>query len=704
MILRIISLFIIGLVVAVFVALSNVNLETLRGSVLGILRDATGMPVEIDGTVSWRFSMRPRIQLNQVRIPNADWAKGEYMFSAERIDVTINLLSLFQDRPTIQNIRVYDATVHIEQNDKGEYSIADIMKKQQQKIAAEKEKADEKNAQPKDEQAAPDDVQPVADVIPRFPFEDPGLGGVEIRNLVANIAGETYSISGFSIRYFPHINRREYAGWIRSATHVYPFIVSYAEYDDTRGVYPVNIALSSGGEALIANIALDKDSSSLKEFHIKGDIPDMVEFGATLGRTWPQMPAISLDVTGATDWRKISFQRSSITTNGIKIVFSGQYNWSKAVPDINFNIEADKINLPELFPDIYAGPHTRPKRDLNVFKDVPLYGKQLRGHNVKLNLKLGQFIVYRNLNIKDLDISTRLQGGTVNLTGSAKIAGGRVNIAADADIDSDGVLDVVAAATVNEFSVGTLMEQIQHPDFITGLSVDAKAYLRGRGSNLSELMASATGPVQVYSVAPGWIHSTLVADLYGADFLTSLRHSIEDLFRSEKQHDQIKISCMSVNAKLRGGMIETQHGVAVETNAINLRLAGNVNLGAETLKLSLTTVPVRGLKLSLTGNLVNSMEITGNLAEPDVKINGVSVASKVASATGLGLLLAPFTGGLGLVAGAGVGLLAGDLLENWLADDTPCKTAMRRGAPARRDDAEWINQPLDELVDGMLNK
>ena len=690
MVFRIIGLFIVGLIVAVFVALNQVNLETLRGSVLGILREATGMPVEINGTVSWRFSMRPRIQLYQVRIPNAEWAHSEYAFSAERIDVTINLLSLFQDRPTIQNIRVYDANVHIEQNSKGEYSIGDIIQKREKDVAANAKKLPENTC---------DSARPN-----KFPFEDPGLGGIEIRKLNAEISGEKYSIAGFNIRYFPHLDRREYGGWIRSETHVYPFIVSFSEYNEENAVYPVSVALSTGGEALIANLALNKDTMTPKEFHIKGDIPNMAEFGDVFGRTWPEMPAVSLDVTGATDWHKISFEKSSINTKGIKIVFSGQYNWSKAVPDINFNIEADKISLPELFPEMYAHTWTRPNRELNVFKDTPLYGKELRGHNIKLNLKLGQFIVYRDFNIKKLDVAARLQGGALKLTGSAQIGGGTVNVAADADIDKDGVMDVVAAGVANDVSVGKILEQIRMSDFITGLSVDAKVFLRGRGATLSELMATTTGPVQVYSVAPGWIHSTLIADVYGADFLTSLRHSIEDMFRSEKQHNQIEISCLSVNAKLRDGVIETQHGVAVETNAMNLRLAGNVDLGSETMKMSLTTVPVRGLKLSLTGNLVNSMEITGNLAEPDVKINGVAVAGKVASATGLGLLLAPFTGGLGLVAGAGVGLLAGDLLENWLADDSPCETAMKRGAPAKRDDAEWINQPLDDLVGGMLNK
>ena len=120
--------------------------------------------------------------------------------------------------------------------------------------------------------------------------------------------------------------------------------------------------------------------------------------------------------------------------------------------------------------------------------------------------------------------------------------------------------------------------------------------------------------------------------------------------------------------------------------------------------MSLTTVPVRGLKLSLTGNVVNSMEFSGNLAEPDIKISGAAVAGKVASATGIGLLLAPFTGGISLVAGAGVGLLAGDLLENWLADDHPCETAMKRGAPANKQDPYWLNLPVNDLVNNILNK
>ena len=229
-------------------------------------------------------------------------------------------------------------------------------------------------------------------------------------------------------------------------------------------------------------------------------------------------------------------------------------------------------------------------------------------------------------------------------------------------------------------------------------------YVETNGSNLSEWMQTMTGPVTIYSADSGYAHSTLVANMYGSDFLTTLRHSIQDLFRSEKKYNQMKISCVALNTKLRNGLAETKNGVAVETNAINVRLAGSLDLGKEKMQLSLMTVPVRGLKLSLTGNVVNSMEITGNLAEPTIRISGAAVAGKVASATGIGLLLAPFTGGIGLVAGAGVGLLAGDLLENWLADDNPCSTAMEKGAPVRHDDPEWMSLPVADLANSVLNK
>lgn len=673
---RVIVLFVMGLVVAFVIALSQIDLESLRGDVLGILRDSTGLPVEIDGKVSWKLSLRPQIELHQVRVPNADWAKHKNAFSAEKIDVTLNLLSLFRDRPTIQNVKIYDATVCLEQNDKGEFSL----------------KTDRKTSETATESAGPTD----------YPFEDFGLGGVEVKNIEIDAFGHNYYLSGLQVRYSLQDDTREYSGWIKPNKDPLPFIVSFSKYNADRKVYPVKIAFSTGGDALIANVALEGTSKAPIDFIIKGDIPDIEYVGKIFDLNFVQMPKMKLNVAGGFDRNKLSFRKSSVTIRGTNFDFSGSVDWSKKIPDIKLVVNSDYVSLMDLFPEIYDGQWVRPNRELNVFKDIPLYGKEFLKFNLNLRAKLNNFVVYQDFNIKNLELLLNLQNGQARVDAKSVIGGGDVDVAGNVNIDADGVMQAKVGAVGRNIYIGEILKQVNVDDFISDLPVNVDLYLETKGDNLSQWMQNLTGPVQIYSVGSGYAHSALVANMYGTDFLTTLRHNVQDLFRTEKKYNQMKISCLALNAKIRDGEIETKQGFAIETNAINVRLAGNLNLGKETMKMALTTVPVRGLKLSLTGNVVNSMEITGNLAEPDIRISGAAVAGKVASATGLGLLLAPLTGGIGLVAGAGVGLLAGDLLENWLADDHPCETAMEEGAPAMRDDPEWLNLPITELQKNVL--
>lgn len=679
-ILRFLGLFVIGLVVAIVVALGQINLESVRGNVLAILRDATGMPIEIDGAVSWKFSIRPRVELNKVRVANAEWAKNKNAFSADKVEVRLNLISLFRDRPTIQNVKVYNAQLNLEKNQVGAYSIASL----NEKLDAEKVKN--------------------STVPEKYPFKDAGLGGVEIKNIKANILGNTYSLSGFNVRLMPKRDGREYSGWIKLDKDVLPFILHFDEYNADRKIYPVQVALATGGDALIANIALEGTSKLPIDFIVKGDVPNMGAFGRFLGWNLSNVPSLSLNIAGGFDRKKITVRKSSIVINGTSLTVLGEWGWSKSGGVIKADVSANFVDLKRLFPEWYDGKGNKSGDKKNVFRDIPLFGDWMYGRTMDIHLDVDNLIVYRDMNIQDVNVVLKLRDNRARLDIDAGVAGGGMQMGVDADIMPDGNIALQSAAVGESISVGKLLGEIHVNDFLTDLPMNFDFYVQARGKNLSQVMQTITGPVNVYSVAPGYAHSALVSYIYGTDFLTSLRHNIQDLFSSEKKHNQIKISCVAVNVKLRDGMLETQNGVAIETNAINMRLAGGLDLGGEEMSLALTTVPVRGLKLSLTGNVVNSIALSGSLAEPDIKISGAAVAGKVASATGLGLLLAPFTGGIGLVAGTGIGLVAGDLLENWLADNNPCKTAMERGAPVFRDDPEWMGAPMDELVDSVLGQ
>ncbi len=681
-VLRISGLFFGGMAVALFIALSQVNLETLRGGILNVMRDATGLPIEIDGAVSWKFSLRPQIELLDVRVPNADWAHEKYGFDAKRIDVTLNLVSLLHNRPTIQNIKIYDAKIALEQNTDGVLS-----------IVSDSDEPDVEKTESVKETKTPS----------KYPFPEVALGGIEIYDLGANIIGEKYAVSNFSLRYMAHHGKREYSGWLRNGTDIFPFIVSFSEYNSERRVYPLSVAFTTGGTPLIANVALEGTSKMPIDFVVRGDVPDFAAFGAALGRNWVDLPPMVVNMAGGVGNKKITLRKSSIAVRGVNFDLSGEYDWSKPTTNIIANVSAGDVVLTDLFPNLYGHNWVHPKRDLNVFHDIPLFGRELYKMNLKLDVRVKSFNIYREFTLKNIDVKLNVLDKNGRADISLVLADGNIKIASDFDVNTDGMINGQAAMNAENVYIGKILEQVRVNDFISDLPVNISAYVMAHGRDLSEIMKTVTGPVQLQSSGIGYAHSDLVSYMYGTDTLTSLRHGIQDLFRSKKKYDQIKISCAAVNTKLRNGVAETENGVAIETNAINARLAGNVDLGNEKIKLALTTVPVRGLKISLSGNVVNSVEITGNLAEPDVRVSGLSVAGKVASATGIWLLLAPFTGGISLVAGAGLGLVASDLLENWLADDEPCKTAMKHGAPPRRDDPEWMNMSLAELTSGVFN-
>ena len=677
-IVRMFTLIVVGLVVALVVALSQVNLETLRSSMISVLQESTGLPIQVEGGVAWRFSLQPRIELNQVYIANPEWAKSKYAYVADRVDVRVNLLSLFRDKPTIQNIKMYDVRIDVEQNSDGDYSLP-IFGKKITDTSTENKK------------------------IEKYPFKDFGLGGVEIKKLNANILGKKYFVSGFNVRMMPDAGKRQYSGWIKLDNDVSPFIVSLSEYNEDRKIYPVQIAVSTKGQALIANVALEGTSKTPIDFIVKGDMPNVNTIGAFFGIKLPEVRNMYVNIAGGFDRKKLTLRKSSLRINNTDFTVLGIVDWSKTIPVINADIYLHRLDLITLFPNMYGRVRVKPNRKLNVFKNIPLFGDWLYNKNVKLNIKLDDFIMYKNLNIQNLNLALNVIDNKLRINSNLSIAEGGVVFGIDGTVNDAGDFDAEVAFVGEHIVVGEILKEIHIDNFISDLPVNIDLYVKTRGKNLSEIMQTITGPVYVYSVDNGYAHSKLVTYMYGTDFLTSLRHSIQDLFNSEKKYNQIKISCLALNAKLRDGVFETQNGFAIETNAINVRLAGSLNLGGEEMNLALTTVPVRGLKLSLTGKVVNSIELSGSLAEPDIKVSGAAVASKVASATGIGLLLAPLTGGLSLVAGAGIGLVAGDLLENWLADGRPCETALKKGAPMYHDDPEWMGMDVSELIGTVLN-
>ena len=141
---RMVFLFFAVFFVAVVVALAQLDTKSLRDNLLNVLRSSTGMPIEIDGNVSWKLSLRPVVRMKSVKIPSASWAKNKYVFEAETINVRLDLISLFGNKPAIQSVRVYDAKLNLEKNAKGQYSLPETETDKESGYTAESGVYDEK--------------------------------------------------------------------------------------------------------------------------------------------------------------------------------------------------------------------------------------------------------------------------------------------------------------------------------------------------------------------------------------------------------------------------------------------------------------------------------------------------------------------------------------------------------------------------------
>lgn len=679
--LRGIFLAVMGLIAAIIITLQQMNLESLRGNVLSMLRESTNMNIEIDGKISWKFSLHPEIELNSIRIPNAEWAKEKDLFYAKKIDVRMDLFSLFKKRPAIRNIKVRDAKINLEKNNKNEDSII-FNKKSQTSVNT------------------PDTEKSVQE---KYPVKPLPFGGVEIQNLTAKIYDKKYVLNSFGIHNYMKNENVEYSGWVKPYDANFPFIIKFSEYNSERKVYPMQIAFSTGGQALIADIALEGTSRLPIDFVVSGEIPNIKMSGDWFNINTIDFPPIKVSIAGGIGNKKISFRKSVVNIANSDLSFSGVYDWSKKQPKIEAKITSNYIDIYKTFPEWYGVGQEwiHPNRELNVFKDMPLMGEYLYGIDADLDIHLKKFVVYHSLDLEDLDVKATINNHKLRADVFTNIASGKVDAVINADINQDGVYTAVSTAHGENIYVGDILKEIDVNNIISGLPVNLDLYVEAHGKDMSQIMKTMTGPVMVYSVDRGYAHADLVEYMYGGDFLTSLRNEVEDLFTGNKR-DMIEIKGTVVNVKLRNGLIETQNGVAVESHVMNLRLVGTLDLGKEKINLSLATVPVRGIKLSLSGNFINALQITGNLAEPDIKISGSAIVGKVGSAVGLGLLLAPLTGGLSIAAGAVAGLIAGDLLESWLADDHPTKTAKNKGAHVKPDDPDWFKQPIRVLSAPLL--
>ncbi len=198
------------------------------------------------------------------------------------------------------------------------------------------------------------------------------------------------------------------------------------------------------------------------------------------------------------------------------------------------------------------------------------------------------------------------------------------------------------------------------------MAVDVAA----QGDDAHEWVSSLQG--QVLLDARNFVLLGRVNQL-GTDVLMGL---VRALLPGEQNRSDNPIRCAVMRLPFKQGRAEVDRSIALESEQFNLAALGQIDLGKETLSLSMRPSTQKGLGVS-AANLSALVQLQGPLNQPEISWDAAGTAQQ---ASQVGLKLA--TGGLSI--------LAQRLLNKPEAAEQPCQRALKPPKNAKPSLLNWL--------------
>jgi hypothetical protein len=219
---------------------------------------------------------------------------------------------------------------------------------------------------------------------------------------------------------------------------------------------------------------------------------------------------------------------------------------------------------------------------------------------------------------------------------SAGLFGGQ----AEADITANAADKSVATkATIKGLTAEALAKAYKKTNLITGGPLDINLDIHGAGASPHAIASTMSGSF-VAGMGESRIRNEAL-NFMGGDILMQVLNMVNPMGNKDPY---TVARCGVTNFVITSGVANTQNGIALVTDKMNLTASGKVDLGQERLDMVVKPTATSGLGVGL-GKLVSAIKITGPIAGPNIGIDSAGSAKALGS---LGLAFA--TGGGSLLA------------------------------------------------------
>ena len=563
------------------------------------VREATGRELTIAGPVRLGFFPKIAVSAEQVSLSNAAWAKNLQMASLEKVALEISLLPLLSGRIEVSSILLAGLTLNLETNAKGEgnWLMSGV-------------------ASPNGATASPSIDADTADRNTVL-IENLNLTNGQIYYQPSGAAVSSYGISRLSLQksgsdtvISADVKQDTLAIAIKGK------MTSIREVLRSMGTKAIDVnfdfevALGGRPTQLKGKAALNPSKPSQFDLSFKADELDLSAIPAFNSPTSPIKP-----ISGA----------SSANTAATKV----------------FNT--------------IAPPSQAPTRAAErFFSDTPLPLDYLPNGNGTLNVDIAQLVLPSKVVLKKVVTLVRLspqqmdipkmafQLGNGQFDGSARIG----NIQTSPNWAFKG--------QASGFTLEQLLASTNSKGKVSGGDMRAAFNFTSSGMSPHQIASALNGQSQI-TIGSARLASSFMNQ--GGDVLISLFDAINPM---RKKTNETTLECAVAYLPVKNGVVTVRDSIGVETDRLNIVLAGSVNLNSEQINLAFYPKEKSGLTAGL--DLASLVRLQGSLVKPQVGINKEAAVSQ-ALTLGLGFL----TGGASIVA---------QNAEGVMNKPHPCRTAM----------------------------
>ena len=652
-------LLVITLLIVLIIAFFNWN--WLRGPIERMATEKTGRQLVINGDLSAHLAWpRPSFRAERITFANPPWAKEKQMVAVDGVEFTIDLSELLMKNVVLPEVRLERPIVFLEQSADGRknWLLDHDQKDEDSRIHVDHILIDHG----------------------RFSYDDP-VKMISIQSEISTQGGEQQTGPAK-------------AGIVFSAKGQYqglPLVVhgtggAVLALRDEAMPYPLNIDAKIGHTAAHADgtiTGLTKISAIDLNLVLRGD--SLADLFPLIGIVLPETPAYSTKGRLMHSEHKWRYENFGGTTGKSDIAGTLQVDTGGKRPFMQGELVSKVLDLADLGPligarqdsavkteKLPASPSGEPaaiSANVRVLPDEPFKTDRWSTMDADVKLRAKSIRRAKALPIEDLVVHLKLRDSVLTLDPlNFGLAGGNLIAVVSLDGQEDPIR-AQAKVQAKKLLLGKLFPTVDLSKASIG-EINGAFEITGKGNSVAHMLATSNGKLGLV-IAGGEISNEMV-EMIGLDLWEWLRFKV-------KGDQPTRIRCGVADFSVKNGVMAA-NALILDTVDTNIGGTGTVDLGKETLDLTLNPQPKDKSPISLRGPI----HIRGTLAKPDVQLDKVKLVERGLGAVLLGIIN-PLLALIPLIeTGPGLDSDCGRLIQK-TKEPAPLKTAVgsKRGSVPR---------------------